>query len=68
MKNSDSEYACRVNLHVKRDGSRQFCGDYVPLNMQTRRDSFLMLLIDSILSQMGSSQWFRALDLQFGFW
>jgi hypothetical protein len=33
MKNSDFEYACRINLHVKRDGNRWFCGDYIPLNM-----------------------------------
>jgi hypothetical protein len=25
-------------------------------------------LIDDIISQMGSNQWFSALDLQFGFW
>jgi hypothetical protein len=31
--------------------------------MQTRRDSFPMLLIDDVLSQMGSNQWFSALDL-----
>ncbi len=33
MKNSDYEYAYRVNLLVKRDGSKQLCGDYRPLNM-----------------------------------
>ncbi len=33
MKNSDSEYACRVSLPVKKDGNKQFCGDYKPLNM-----------------------------------
>jgi hypothetical protein len=68
MKNSDSEYACKIILHVKRDGSRQFCGDYRPLNMQTKRDSFPMPLIDDGFSHMGSNQWFSALDLQSGFW
>jgi len=28
MKPSDSAYACRVTLPVKKDGSRRFCGDY----------------------------------------
>jgi len=42
MKPSSSEYACRVTLPVKKDGSRHFCGDYRPLNAQTRRDSFPM--------------------------
>jgi hypothetical protein len=63
MKNSDFEYACRVSLPIKRDGNRQFCGDYRLLNMQTKRDSFPMPLIDDVLFQMGSSQWFSALDL-----
>jgi hypothetical protein len=68
MKNSDFEYAYKVNLLVKRDGSRWFYSDYNLLNMQTRRDSFPMPLINDVLSQMGNSQWFSALDLQFGFW
>ncbi len=67
MKNNDFEYACRFNLLVKKDGSRQLCGDYKSLNMHTRRDSFPMPLIDDVFSQMGSSQWFSSLDLQYGF-
>jgi hypothetical protein len=50
MKNSDFEYAYKVNLLVKRDGSRWFYSDYNLLNMQTRRDSFPMPLIDNVLS------------------
>ncbi len=68
MKPSNSEYACRVTLPVKRDGSRRFCGDYRPLNLQTRRDSFPMPLVDNVISQLGKSTWFTALDLQSGFW
>ncbi len=36
MRPSNSEYACRVTLLAKKDGSRRFCGDYRPLNAQTR--------------------------------
>jgi hypothetical protein len=68
MKPSDSEYAYRVTLPVKKDGSRRFCGDYRPLNLQTRRDSFPMPLVDNVISQLGKSAWFTALDLQSGFW
>jgi hypothetical protein len=32
MRPSNSEYACRVTLPVKKDGSRRFCGDYQPLD------------------------------------
>jgi hypothetical protein len=67
MKPSDSEYACRVTLPVKRDGSRRFYGDYWPLNLQTRRDSFPMPLVEDVISQLGKSAWFSALDLQLGF-
>jgi hypothetical protein len=67
MKPSDFEYACRVTLSVKRDGSRRFYGDYRPLNRQTRQDSFPMPLVDDVISQLGKSTWFTALDLQSGF-
>jgi len=68
MRPSNSAYASRVTLPVKKDGSRRFCGDYRPLNLQTRRDSFPMPLVKDIISQLGKSAWFTALDLQSGFW
>ncbi len=68
MKPSDSEYACKVTLPIKKDGSMRFCGDYRSLNLQTRRDSFPMPLVDDVISQLGKSAWFTALDLQSGFW
>jgi putative transposase len=68
MRPSDSEYACRVTLPVKKDGSRRFYGDYRPFNLQTRRDSFPMPLVEDVISQLGKSIWFTALDLQLGFW
>ncbi len=68
MRPSDSEYACRVTLPVKKDGSMRFYGDYMPLNAQTRRNSFPMPLVEDVISQLGKSAWFSALDLQSGFW
>ncbi len=68
MRPSDSEYACRVTLPVKKDGSMRFCGDYRPFNAQTRRDSFPMPLVEDVISQLGKSAWFSALNLQSGFW
>jgi hypothetical protein len=68
MRPSNSAYACRVTLPVKKDGSRRFCGDYRPLNLQTRRDSFPMPLVEDVISQLGNSAWFITLDLQSGFW
>jgi len=68
MRPSNSEYACRVILPVKKDGSRRFCGDYRPLNAQTRRDMFPMPLVEDVINQLGKSTWFTTLDLQSGFW
>ncbi len=65
---NNSKYACQVTLPVKKDGSRRFCGNYRPLNAQTRRDSFPMPLVEDVIDQLGNSSWFTALDLQSGFW
>ncbi len=67
MKPSSYEYACRVTLLVKKDGSRRFCGDYRPFKAQTCRDSFPMPFMEDVISQLGNSSWFTALDLQSGF-
>ncbi len=50
MKPINSKYAYHVTLLIKRDGSRHFCGDYRPLNMQTRHDLFPIPLIDDVIS------------------
>ncbi len=68
MRPSSSEYACRVTLPAKKDGTRCFCGDYRPLNAQTRRDSFPMPLVENVIDQLGSLAWFTTLDLQSSFW
>jgi hypothetical protein len=43
MKPSNSEYAYRVTLPMKKDGSRCFCGDYRPLNAQLDMTHFQCL-------------------------
>ncbi len=50
MKPNDSAYAYRVTLPMKKDENRRFCGDYRPFNLQTRRDSFPMPLVDDVIS------------------
>jgi hypothetical protein len=49
MRPNSSKYACHVTLPVKKDGSRRFCGNYRPLNAQTRRDSFPMSLVEDVI-------------------
>jgi hypothetical protein len=48
MKPNNFKYACDVTLLVKKDGSRRFCGDYRPLNIETRHDSFPMPLVNDV--------------------
>jgi len=49
MRPSNSKYACRVTLPVKKDGNRRFYGDYRPLNAQTCRYSFPMPLMEDVI-------------------
>jgi hypothetical protein len=55
MKPSSLKNACRVTFLVKKDASRQFCGAYRPLNLQTKKYALLMLLVDDILTHLGKS-------------
>jgi hypothetical protein len=63
MRKNASDYACRVTLPIKKYGSWKFCGDYRPLNFQTRQNSFPMPLIKDVLNQLRHSQWFSMFDL-----
>jgi hypothetical protein len=54
VKPNNFDYACCVTLLVKKDGSRCLCDDYQPLNMQTRWNSFLMPLVDYVITQLGN--------------
>jgi hypothetical protein len=64
MRPSLSEYVCKVTLPMKKDGSKGLCGDSQPLNMQTHKNAYPMPLIEDILIQLGSIEWFFVLDLQ----
>ncbi len=68
MKPNSFDYTCKVTLPIKKDINHWFCGNHRPLNLQTRWDAFPMPLVDDVLMQLGKTQWFFALNLQFGFW
>jgi hypothetical protein len=68
MCKSESKYACKITLPMKKDGSQRFRGEYYPLNHQTRRDSFPMPLIEDVLNQLRHFKWFLAFELQSRFW
>ncbi len=58
MKLNTSNYACRVTLQMNKDGNHRYYGDYKTLNMETQHDSFPMLLVEDVLTQLGKSQSF----------
>jgi hypothetical protein len=55
MKPSSYQYACKVTLLAKKDGSHQFYGDYKPSNLQTRRDTFPMPLVENVWTQLSKT-------------
>ncbi len=58
------EYACKVTLLMKKDGNKIFYGDSRPFNMHTHKDTYPMLLIENVLTQLRFVEWFFVLDLQ----
>jgi hypothetical protein len=49
IKPNSFAYVYKVTLLVEKDGSCHFCGDYMPLNLQTWQDSFPMPLVEDVL-------------------
>jgi len=50
MKPSSFEYAYKVTLLVKKDNIRWFYGDYRLLNLQIRKDTFPMPLMEDVMT------------------
>jgi len=55
MKPSSYQYAYKITLLVKKDGSYQFYGDYKPSNLQTQRDAFPMPLVENVWTQLSKA-------------
>ena len=52
----------------KKDGSKRFCVDFRALNKVTKRNSYLLLVIDDMLALLGKAKYFSSLDLRSGYW
>jgi len=68
IQKSTSPWSFRPVLADKRDGTKRFCVNYRGLNAITKKDAYPLPLIDNLIHQVGSSQWFSALDVLSAYW
>lgn len=64
---SASPFASTVLLVQKKDGTSRFCVDYRKLNDITIKNKFLMPLVDEVLDELSSTQYFTSLDMTVGY-
>ena len=67
VQTSMSPYASPVLLDKKKDGSWRFCVDYRKINAITIKNKFPLPIVDELLDELASSQFFTKLDLRAGY-
>ena len=65
---SKSDWSAPVLLVGKKHGTSRFCVDFRKLNAITKKDAFLLPLIDQILDCLEGVQFYNYLDLAAGYW
>ena len=65
---SQSAWCNVVVLVRKKDGSLQFCIDFLCLNAHTKKDSYPLSRIQEALESLVGAGYFSCLDLKSGFW
>ena len=68
IRDAKSEWASRVVLIPKSDGSMRFCVDYCGLNERTVRDSYPLPRMEDCLDSPGEAEFFTTLDCNSGYW
>lgn len=65
---SVSPWAALVVLVRKNDGRDSFCVDYCRLNANTKKDSYPLLRLESILDALSGVKYFSTVYLLSGYW
>ena len=52
----------------KKDGSTQFCIDYMKVNTVTHKDEYPIPRVDDTCDTLPGSTWFTTIDLRSGYW
>jgi hypothetical protein len=66
------EYALAIVMPTKKDvhsnyTDRRMCGDYFPINRQTKSDEYAMFTLEEIFDVVGHARVFSTLDLWAGY-
>ncbi len=72
MELSHGEYASATVMLAKKNvhgnyTDRQMCGEYRPINQQTKSDKYAMPTLEEIFDVVGHARVFSALDLRAGY-
>ncbi len=66
------EYASAIVMPTKKDvhgnyTDRQMCGDYCPINQQTKFNKYAMPTLEEIFDVVGHARVFKTFDLRAGY-
>ena len=65
---SASDWAARIVLVRKTDGTLRLCVGYRKLNSQSKVDPYPMPRVDELIDRLGCAKFLTALDLARGYW
>ncbi len=68
IEESHSDWASRIVLVPKTDGSVRFCVDYRKVNAVSKFDAYPMPRVDELLDRLGAAHIYSTLDLTKGYW